>query len=170
MFVRQYTDAGILLWDDYRAELPATKGNIKMKNSLIKSTAVAAVLALSATVQAESGSSGDYSGSSSQTQAQRGHDDSSPGAQNRSRSGSGQASGSGRYSESGDSMQHMELTGDADRDFAIRMKLHHQQGLEMAQAHLKDGKSPQMKSMAKKMIAAQKKEIAQFDKWLGMQQ
>lgn len=138
-----------------------------MKNTLIKSTVVAAVLALSATVQAESDSSGGYSGSSSQSQTQRGNDE-SRGMENRS--GSGQVSGSGQYGESGDSMQHMQLTGDTDHDFAVRMKLHHQQGLEMAQAHLKDGKSPQMKSMAKKMISAQKKEIAQFDKWLGAQQ
>ena len=40
----------------------------------------------------------------------------------------------------------------------------------MAQMQLEEGKSPQMKSMAKKIIATQKKEIAQFDKWLGMQQ
>ena len=140
---------------------------IKMKNTLIKSTVVAAVLALSATVQAEPGSSGDYSGSSSQSQTQRGNDD-SRGMENRS--GSGQVSGSGQYGESGDSMQHMQLTGDADRDFAVRMKLHHQQGLAMAQMQLEEGKSPQMKSMAKKIIANQKKEIAQFDKWLGMQQ
>ncbi len=118
------------------------------------------MLALSATVQAES-SSEDYSGSSSQSQTQRGMEN---------RSGSGQVSGSRQYGESGDSMQHMQLTGDTDRDFAVRMKLHHQQGLAMAQMQLEEGKSPQMKSMAKKIIATQKKEIAQFDKWLDMQQ
>ena len=81
----------------------------------------------------------------------------------------GNRSGSKQYEESDHSMQDMQLTGDADRDFAIRMKLHHQQGVEMARAHLKDGKSPQMKSMAKKLIAAQNKEIAQFDKWIDSQ-
>jgi len=32
---------------------------------------------------------------------------------------------------------------------------------------LANGKSPDMKTMAKKIIAAQKKEIAQFDQWLA---
>lgn len=140
-----------------------------MNNMLIKSTAVAAFLALTATAQAQSNTSDESSSTNSSSQSQtRGYDDSR--GMGSSRSGGGQMSGSGRYSESGDSMQNMELTGDADRDFAIRMKLHHQQGLEMAQAHLKEAKSPQLKSMAKKIVAAQKKEIAQFDKWLSSQQ
>lgn len=64
----------------------------------------------------------------------------------------------------------MQMSGDVDRDFAVMMKMHHQQGLEMAQAQLKQGKSPELKDMAKKIIEAQKKEIAQFDKWLAMKQ
>jgi uncharacterized protein (DUF305 family) len=39
----------------------------------------------------------------------------------------------------------------------------------MAEMQLKTGRSPEMKSMAKQIIAAQKKEIAQFDKWLAKQ-
>ena len=34
---------------------------------------------------------------------------------------------------------------------------------------LANGKSADMKAMAKQIIAAQKKEIAQFDKWLAKQ-
>jgi uncharacterized protein (DUF305 family) len=68
-----------------------------------------------------------------------------------------------------DAMQKMPMTGDPDRDFAMMMKLHHQQGVDMAEMQLMHGKSPAMKSMAKQIIAAQNKEIAQFDRWLGKQ-
>lgn len=66
-------------------------------------------------------------------------------------------------------MQKMPMSGDTDKDFAMMMKIHHQQALNMAEMQLKTGKSPEMKSMAKQIIAAQKKEIAQFDKWLAKQ-
>ena len=66
-----------------------------------------------------------------------------------------------------DSMQKMPMSGDTDKDFAMMMKMHHQQAVDMAQMQLKDGKSPAMKKMAKQIISAQKKEIAMFDKWLA---
>ena len=66
-------------------------------------------------------------------------------------------------------MQKMPMSGDADKDFAMMMKMHHQQGVEMAQMELANGKSPEMKAMAKNIISAQKKEIAAFDKWLAKQ-
>ena len=68
-----------------------------------------------------------------------------------------------------DKMQKTTMSGDVDKDFAMMMKMHHQQGVEMAQMELANGKSPVMKVMAKNIIAAQNKEIAQFDKWLGQQ-
>ena len=66
-------------------------------------------------------------------------------------------------------MQKMSMSGDTDKDFAMMMKMHHQQALNMAEMELANGKSPEMKTMAKQIIAAQKKEIAQFDKWLAKQ-
>lgn len=66
-------------------------------------------------------------------------------------------------------MQKMPMTGDTDKDFAMMMKIHHQQAVHMAELQLKTGKSPEMKTMSKQIIAAQKKEIAQFDKWLARQ-
>lgn len=66
-------------------------------------------------------------------------------------------------------MQKMPMSGDTDKDFAMMMKIHHQQALNMAEMQLKTGKSPEMKAMAKQIIVAQKKEIAQFDKWLAKQ-
>ena len=68
-----------------------------------------------------------------------------------------------------DSMQKMPMSGDIDKDFAMMMKIHHQGALDMAQMELAQGKSPEMKAMAKQIIASQKKEIAQFDKWLAKQ-
>ena len=66
-------------------------------------------------------------------------------------------------------MQKMPMSGDTDKDFATMMKMHHQQAVNMSEMELAKGKSPEMKAMAKKIIAAQKKEIAQFDKWLAKQ-
>ena len=66
-----------------------------------------------------------------------------------------------------ESMQKMSMSGDTDKDFAMMMKLHHQQGVDMAEMELKHGKSPAMKKMAKQIISAQKKEIAMFDQWLA---
>ena len=66
-----------------------------------------------------------------------------------------------------DAMQKAQMSGDTDKDFATMMKMHHQQALKMAQMQLDHGKSPEMKSMAKQIIVAQKKEIAQFDQWLA---
>lgn len=66
-------------------------------------------------------------------------------------------------------MNKMPMTGDTDKDFAMMMKMHHQQGVKMAQMELSHGKSPAMRAMAKKIIAAQNKEITQFDQWLAKQ-
>ena len=63
-------------------------------------------------------------------------------------------------------MQEMKPSGNTDKDFAMMMKMHHQQALGMAQIQLEHGKSPELKAMAKKIITAQKKEIAEFDRWM----
>ena len=69
--------------------------------------------------------------------------------------------------DNNDKMTSMQMTGKPDIDFAMMMRMHHQGAIEMARAVLKDGKEPQMKKMAKDIIAAQKKEIADFDKFLA---
>lgn len=66
-------------------------------------------------------------------------------------------------------MQSMPMSGETDKDFAMMMKIHHQQALDMAKMQLEHGKSPIMKEMARKIISAQEKEIAQFDQWLATQ-
>ena len=65
------------------------------------------------------------------------------------------------------SMMGMKSSGNADIDFAMMMKIHHQGAITMAEAQLKDGKDKQMLAMAKDIIRAQKKEIAVFDKFLA---
>lgn len=63
-------------------------------------------------------------------------------------------------------MQDINASGNTDKDFAMMMTMHHQKAVDMAQIQLEHGKSPELKTMAKKIIAAQKKEIAQFDRWM----
>jgi len=63
----------------------------------------------------------------------------------------------------------MTMSGDTDKDFATMMKMHHQQALKMAEMELVNGKSAEMKAMAKRISVAQKKEIAHFDNWLAKQ-
>ena len=66
-----------------------------------------------------------------------------------------------------DKMSSMSMTGNPDVDFAMMMRMHHQGAIDMAQAELKNGKEPQMRKIAQGIIAAQKKEIAQFDQFLA---
>lgn len=73
----------------------------------------------------------------------------------------------GMMKDHNDKMASMKMTGNADVDFATMMRMHHQGAIDMAQAELRDGRDPQMKKMAAAIIAAQKKEIAQFDKFLA---
>ena len=68
-----------------------------------------------------------------------------------------------------DNMQQMQMSGDTDKDFAMMMKMHHQQALDMAEMQLAHGNSRELKAMASKIISGQKKEIAQFDRWLAKQ-
>jgi len=64
-------------------------------------------------------------------------------------------------------MQSMPMTGDTDHDFATMMRMHHQGGIDMAQAELKSGRDPKLREMAKKIISSQQQEIKQFDAWLA---
>ncbi|EIT67763.1 MULTISPECIES: DUF305 domain-containing protein [Hydrocarboniphaga] len=64
-------------------------------------------------------------------------------------------------------MDGMSMTGDADYDFAANMRKHHQMAVDMSEAQLKKGKDADMLKMAKSIIVAQKKEIAELDRWLA---
>ena len=64
-------------------------------------------------------------------------------------------------------MESMKMSGDMDRDFATMMKMHHQGAIDMAEMEIKSGKDAKMRSMAKKIIKDQQKEITKFDDWLA---
>ena len=64
-------------------------------------------------------------------------------------------------------MEGMKSSGNTDHDFAMMMKKHHEGALDMAQVELQHGKDAKMRSMAKKIIESQKKEIKAFDQWLA---
>lgn len=66
-----------------------------------------------------------------------------------------------------DAMQKVPMSGDVDKDFAAMMRAHHQQAVAMAEIELRDGKSAELKAMARKMIKDQKKEIDMLGKWLS---
>ena len=73
----------------------------------------------------------------------------------------------GMMKDNNDKMSSMPMTGNPDIDFAMMMRIHHQGAIDMAEAELRDGKEAQMRRMAKDIIAAQKKEIAQLDRFLA---
>ncbi|MGJ7491396.1 DUF305 domain-containing protein [Variovorax sp. ZT4R33] len=66
-----------------------------------------------------------------------------------------------------DKMSSMSMSGNPDVDFAMMMRIHHQGAIDMAQAELQAGKDPQMRKMATTVIKAQKREIAELDKFLA---
>jgi uncharacterized protein (DUF305 family) len=53
-----------------------------------------------------------------------------------------------------------------DRDFAMMMRKHHEDGVKMSQFQLEHGKDAKMREMAQKIMATQNKEIAEFDEWM----
>ena len=63
-------------------------------------------------------------------------------------------------------MKSMQPTGDADYDFAMMMKHHHQSAVDMANAEISGGKDTAMLSLATKMKADQQAEIAQLDSYI----
>ena len=72
----------------------------------------------------------------------------------------------GMMKDNNDKMSSMQMTGNADVDFAMMMRIHHLGAIDMAQAELRDGKAPEMRKMAQAIIAAQRKEISQLDRFL----
>ena len=65
-----------------------------------------------------------------------------------------------------DGMAAMELTGDADVDFATMMIPHHQSAIDMAEAYLEHGDDPELTKLANEIIAAQQQEIEFLESWL----
>jgi uncharacterized protein (DUF305 family) len=63
--------------------------------------------------------------------------------------------------------QSMAVTysGNADKDFVAGMIPHHDGAVEMAKVELQYGKDPQLRKLARDVIAAQTKEIAFMQSW-----
>ncbi len=62
-------------------------------------------------------------------------------------------------------MAAVPMTGDADRDFVGMMIPHHQGAIDMARFELAHGKDPAMLRLARAIVAAQAKEIAEMKTW-----
>lgn len=74
---------------------------------------------------------------------------------------------SSKLGQAGMEMMHggtHSMNGKIDHDFASMMAQHHQQGVDIARAFLKEGKTATMKMMANNVIKQQTKEIAELKK------
>lgn len=58
-------------------------------------------------------------------------------------------------------------TGDADVDFMQQMRGHHRAAIAMSETEMANGKDAEARALAEKIIAEQKAEIAQIDRWLA---
>jgi uncharacterized protein (DUF305 family) len=64
-------------------------------------------------------------------------------------------------------MEAMGMTGNADEDFAMMMKIHQEGAITMAQHELDQGRDEDLKRMAKKMIEDQRQEVKALESWLS---
>ena len=62
-------------------------------------------------------------------------------------------------------MKSAPMNGDPDHDFVVLMMPHHRGAVNMAQVELQYGKDPAMRKLARDIIAAQKKEIGEMERW-----
>lgn len=78
-------------------------------------------------------------------------------------------SANSKYAHQAMQMMHkggsQPMNGNADRDFASMMIQHHQMGVDMAKAFLKEAKTEEMRKMAQKVVDAQTKDIQDMKAW-----
>lgn len=63
-------------------------------------------------------------------------------------------------------MNQVPLTGNAQRDFAVLLKSHHQGAVDIAQAELKNGKDDALKQMAQRISNTYKTEISDLENYV----
>lgn len=63
-------------------------------------------------------------------------------------------------------MSTMKMMGNTDKDFALMMISHHENGIKMSKDELLQGMNVKLKQMAKKGIDDQQKEISEFKAWM----
>ena len=66
-------------------------------------------------------------------------------------------------------MDAAPMTGDPDRDFVAMMMPHHRGAIDMARVELQYGKDPEMRRLARAIVAAQDDEIAEMRRWQARQ-
>lgn len=64
-------------------------------------------------------------------------------------------------------MSSAPMTGNPDHDFVVMMLPHHQGAVDMAKFELQHGKDPELRKLARDIVAAQDKEIAFMNRWLA---
>ena len=116
-----------------------------------------------------SSTSRDSSSSSQMDQGSSGSGDMNrPGSSTfRNRSQSQDSMGGSRDTISGTDIPN--TSGLSDREYVMRLKRTHREALEVAEIQLKEGKSAEAKSMARRTITSQKAEISKLDRWLATQ-
>jgi uncharacterized protein (DUF305 family) len=62
-------------------------------------------------------------------------------------------------------MMGAPMTGNPDQDFVAMMTPHHQGAIDMARIYLRDGKDPDIRAMAERIISDQEREIGEFKAW-----
>ncbi len=63
-------------------------------------------------------------------------------------------------------MNNMTMTNDADHDFAMMMKMHHQGAIDMGNKELQKGDDATIKAMAQMMISMQQTEIQELQAFI----
>jgi uncharacterized protein (DUF305 family) len=67
-------------------------------------------------------------------------------------------------------MHAMTMTNDADHDFAMMMKEHHEGAIEMSNIELSNGKNDELKQVAQKMISDAQKDNTELTNFLSSHQ
>lgn len=58
----------------------------------------------------------------------------------------------------------MKPSGDMDQDFVKMMRHHHENGMRMAKHEAQNGKDPEVRELAKKILESQRQEAKQLDR------